>query len=81
MKVAELDMTNSSHQCPSGLRCTDSGKRRCGINSNSDICSLVTFPIKSSGYSKVCGKIIAYQVSTTDNRNPGINGSYVDAWC
>ena len=85
MKVAGLDMTNSSHQCPSGLRQrTDSGKRRCGINSNSGICSSVTFPIKSSGYSKVCGKIIAYQVGSTDgfstygNRNTGINGNYVD---
>ena len=33
MRVAELDMTNSSHQCPSSLRQrTDSGKRTCGIN-------------------------------------------------
>ena len=85
LRVVELDMMNSSHQCPSGLRQrTDSGKRRCAINSNSDTCSSVTFPIKSSGYSKVCGKIIAYQVgstdgfSTYDNRNPGINGNYVD---
>ena len=86
MRVAELDMTNSSHQCPSGLRQrTDSGKRSCGIiNSNSGTCSSVTFPIKSLGYSKVCGKIIAYQVGSTDgfaafgNRNPGINGNYVD---
>ena len=85
LRVVELDMTNSSHQCPSGLRQrTDSGKRMCAINSNSGTCSSVTFRIESSGYSKVCGKIIAYQVSTTDgfstydNRNPGINGNYVD---
>ena len=85
LRVAELDMTNSSHQCPSGLRQrTYSGKRTCGVNSNSGICSSVTFPIKSSGYSKVCGKIIAYQVGSTDgfadygNRNTGINGNYVD---
>ena len=44
MRVTKLDMTNSSHQCPSCLRQrTDSGKRSCGIiNSNSGTCSSVT---------------------------------------
>ena len=43
MRVAYLDTTNSSHQCPSGLRQrTDGNKRTCGINSNSAGCSSVT---------------------------------------
>ena len=82
MRVAELDMTNSSHQCPSDLRQrTDLGKHSCGINSNSGTCSSVTFPINSSGYSKVCGKIIAYQVGSTDGfaaNGDSIDSIYVD---
>ena len=80
MRVAELDMTNSSHQCPSGfiLR-TDSNRRTCGISPRSG-CSSVTFSGLGLQYSRVCGKIKAYQVGTTDSfdgeRN--IDGRYVD---
>ncbi len=55
MKVAELDMTNSSYQCPSGFReRTFSGIRTCGINSDSPSCSSVTFSSAALEYSKVC---------------------------
>ena len=82
MRVAELDMTNSSHQCPSGLRQrTDSGQRTCVNYLNSAGCSSVTFPMISE-YSKVCGKIIAYQVGSTDSFYNGMGLSidtfYVD---
>ena len=67
MRVAYLDMTNSSHQCPSGLRQrTDSNKRTCVKNSDPAGCSSVTFSTATSGYSKVCGRVIAYQVYSTD---------------
>ena len=68
MRVAGLDMTNSTHQCPSGLRQRiDSGKRTCRIDSTSvDICSSVVFPINDLRYSQVCGKIIAYQFASPD---------------
>ena len=86
-RVYELDMRNSNNQCPSSLKYrTDSGKRTCGINSNSGICSSVIFPAKmSTGYSKVCGKITAYQVGSPDTfgnharpANAGLNNNYVD---
>ena len=81
MRVAELDMTNSSHQCPSGyiLR-TDSNRRTCGISPSLG-CSSVTFSGLGLQYSRVCGKIMAYQVGTTDSFFPGvenIDGRYVD---
>ena len=46
MRVAELDMTGSSQQCPSGLRLrTDSNVRSCGIISSpgcsSQLCCLI----------------------------------------
>ena len=72
MRVAELDMTNSSLQCPSGfiLR-TDSNRRTCGISPRSG-CSSVTFSGLGLQYSRVCGKIKAYQVGTTDSFGPGV---------
>ena len=82
MRVAELDMTNSSHQCPGGLReSTDSNKRTCVRDSDSPGCSSVTFSSATLQYSRVCGKIIGYQYGTTDAFNTGtddINEHYVD---
>ena len=64
-RVAELDMTNSSHQCPSSLQQrTDSNKRTCGIPSIG--CFSVTFSTATLEYSKVCGKITAYQYGLPD---------------
>ena len=85
MRVAELDMTNSSHHCPSGLRqATFSGKRTCGITSDSPSCSSVSYDMNTLGYSKVCGRIRGYQIGSTDafaffpRSNPSINDYYVD---
>ena len=79
-RVAELDMTNSSHQCPSGLRQrADSNLRTCVRDSDSPGCSSVTFSSATLEYSRVCGKIIGYQVGTTDAFGPNdINTYYVD---
>ena len=81
MKVAELDMTNSNTQCPSGLRQrNDSNISTCTQNSNSKGCSSVTL-FTSHHYSRVCGKIKAYQFGDTDafGINPDdIESYYVD---
>ena len=67
MRVGELDMTNSSTQCPSGLKQrTDSNIRTCARNSTSSGCSSVTLFTSNIHYSRVCGKIKAYQFSSTD---------------
>ena len=56
MSIAELDMTNSSIQCPSGLRQrTDSNIRTCTRNSNSGRCSSVTLFTSNIYYSIVYG--------------------------
>ena len=82
MRVAELDMTNSSTQCPSGLRQrTDSNIRTCARNSNSGGCSSVTLYTSNIHYSRVCGKIKAYQFGSTNafGFNPDhIESYYVD---
>ena len=80
MRVADLDMTNSSHQCPRDFQQrTDAGRRTC-IPVISVGCSSVNFSA-AEGYSRVCGKIIAYQVGNLftfgSHRHPTID-SYID---
>ena len=80
MRVAELDMTNSSHQCPSGLmeHIYSSGNRTCRIDSTSvAICSSVVFPINDLRYSQVCGKIMAYQFASPDGFGGGSRGNAI----
>ncbi len=83
MKVAELDMTDISNQCPSTLtQRIDSNRRTCAINSSSASCSHVNYSIDAIEYSKVCGKIMAYQFGSTDAfyrlSNRSIDSNYVD---
>ena len=85
MRVAELDMTNSSQQCPSGLReRVDNNTRTCGIHSDLATCSTFMIPIHSLNYSSVCGRVRAYQVGSTDTFFDGlrtglsIDDNYVD---
>ena len=77
-RVAELDMTNSSHQCPSVLQQRyDSNKRTCGISTTG--CFRVTFSTATLEYSKVCGKITAYQYGIPDAFfSAGEDGTGVD---
>ena len=87
-RVAELDMTNGSQQCPSALRQrNDNNIRTCGIDPSRD-CSSLTFSTDSLGYSKVCGKVRAYQVGHPESfsdlgtgsihRSNNINTNYLD---
>jgi dynein heavy chain len=69
MRVAELDMTDSSHQCPSNLRQrNDSNIRTCVRIEETGGCSSVEDLINSNGieYSEVCGRIIGYQFGSPE---------------
>ena len=59
MKVADIDMTNTSQQCPSGMNLISSPKRLCDITSNG--CVSNNFTVHGVEYSHMCGRIIAYQ--------------------
>ncbi len=64
MRVANLDMKYNSNRCPSTLtQRIDSNKRTCGINAS---CAQVNYSIDIIEHSKVCGKIKAYQVGSTE---------------
>ena len=83
MRVANLNMTDTNQQCPSGFRLITSPKRTCGTPGSS--CVSTTFPLNGVKYSKVCGKIIAYQYGNPDafspyysNRGFTVDDQYVD---
>ena len=84
MRVANLDMTNPTHHCPTALRKIDTPKRTCG-RPGSGNCYSTTYSVDGISYSRVCGKIKAYQYSTPDafhsyytNRARTIDDVYVD---
>ena len=76
--MANIDMTNISQNCPSGLSLISSPKRVCDITSTG--CVSTEFDVHGVQYSHVCGRVIAYQ-----NRAPfafhyqsrGIDADYV----
>jgi hypothetical protein len=87
MRVAELDMRNSSHRCPSGLQFSmiSFSKRICRINSVPAACSPTIAYSTVLEYSKVCGRIRAFPVGHLDGfqsyalaRVSTIDDNYVD---
>ena len=84
MRVASVDMTDSSNSCPSGLRTLTEPRRLCAKNINGAGCSSAVLPVEGVQYSRVCGKIIGYQQKTPDAFVPyhrgqrTIDSRYVD---
>ena len=65
-RVVNLDMTDCHTTCPSGWNMTGYSKRTCGRNSTGiRTCSSATFPVSGGEYSRVCGRIKAYQWGDT----------------
>ncbi len=84
-KVAFIDMTNTSQNCPQGLILTGYSKRSCSAaHTSNDDCSSVTFPVGGGQYSRVCGRAKAYHYGGLFSFfgyylfSRGINGYYVD---
>ena len=84
-RVVYLDVTDPSTTCPSGWKLTGHSKRTCGrATDGTNTCDSVTFPVTGGEYSRVCGRIRAYQYATTDGFwhqgqvTNNINGAYVD---
>ena len=79
-RIAYLNMTDSSQQCPSAWREYNTQFRACGrpVSSVASHPSQI-FPI-SRLYSKVCGRVIGIQVASPDAFHPlrDINGGYMD---
>ena len=82
VRVGYLDMTDSSHRCPSGfMEHKDSNIRTCRRTDTSAGCGSVMMDVPYQ-YSRVCGRVRAYQVGTTnafkDRSSARINSAYVD---
>ena len=78
MRVANIDMTNTSQHCPSGLSLTSSPKRVCDITSTG--CVSNDFDIHEVQYSHICGRVIGYQKSLPAAflyHSRGIDADYV----
>ena len=66
-RVVYLDMTDLNTNCPSGWQLTRHSKRTCGrVSTGTLTCDSVTFPVSGGDYTRVCGRIKAYQYSVTD---------------
>ena len=68
-RVVYLNMTDPDTDCPTGWREITSPKRRCGKVTTDDVylnCDSVFFPVTGGHYTRVCGRIIAYQHSWPD---------------
>ena len=86
-RLAYLDMTDATQNCPSGFRLYQSGGvRACGRPANdSGSCASVQFPSNGISYTKVCGRVVGYQFASPDaihlslgsNQN-NLNSEYVD---
>ena len=79
-RIAFLNMTNPSQQCPSAWReYNTSGVRACGrAPSTKGSCSSVTYMAENTVYSRVCGQVIGYQVGSPDAFGPGLNPNNTD---
>ena len=86
MRVAHIDMTDSRHTCPQGLRYIEHLSKRMCTHSKSvgaRGCSSITFPQHGLPYTKVCGRARGYQFGNTqsfkgyDNYRQSLEGHYV----
>ncbi len=70
MRVADIDMTDPNQQCPTGFRLRLGTPRLCEMTRSSGGCTSVIFPTHSMRYSRVCGRIKAYQYGSPDAFQP-----------
>ena len=88
-RLAYLNMSDSTVNCPFGFRLYQSGGvRACGRPvTSSGSCVSVQFPSNGISYSQVCGRVTGYQYYTTDavdnyfapnSSHNNLNAEYVD---
>ena len=85
MRIANLDMTDPSQSCPSGLGLVSTPKRTCGRSVSAPGCSSAFFSTQGVSYRQVCGRVIGYQFSSPNaffayqyDQKITINDYYVD---
>ena len=82
-RLAYLNMTDSTVDCPPGFKLYESGDvRACGRSSdNAPGCQSIKFPSNGISYSEVCGRVVGYQYGSPDalhTATNNIDSYYVD---
>ena len=85
-RVAYLDMTDPGSVCPTNWTLHTSPVRGCGqTQTASYTCDSAFFSVSGQSYSRVCGRILAYQAGLTDSfyvsafaGRTSIDSAYVD---
>ena len=83
MRVANLDMTDPTQQCPDGFKLinrTEPPLRTCGRPDGTYGCVSTTFKAHGIKYSRVCGQIVGYQIGSPSGfryQSEGIDSHYV----
>uniref|UniRef100_A0A1X7UKC8 Uncharacterized protein n=1 Tax=Amphimedon queenslandica TaxID=400682 RepID=A0A1X7UKC8_AMPQE len=71
-RLAYLDMSDATQNCPSGFRLYQSGGvRACGKPSRGSGCVSVQFPSNGISYSQICGRVTGYLFGSIDALNTG----------
>ncbi len=81
-RLAYLDMTDSTVACPPGFKIYEvNGVRACGRPDAYGSCVSIEFPSNGISYSEVCGRVVGYQLGSTDalhTSSTNIDSPYVD---
>ena len=78
-RVAYLNMSEPSQQCPSVWREYTTPHKVCGRRSSTGSCEGVNYTTGSEQYDQVCGRIIGYQIGSPDTfTRQSINSYYMD---
>ena len=83
MKIADLDMTDPTQECPDGFKLinrTEPPLRTCGRPDGTTGCVSTTFSVHGTQYSRVCGRIVGYQIGSPSGFQTGsssINSHYM----
>ena len=75
-RLAHIDMTDQTEDCPGGLRLYDvKGVRACGRRVNKQgSCDSIKYPSNGVQYNQVCGRARGYQYGTPDAVDPKLGG-------
>ena len=79
-RIAYLDTTDTSQQCPSAWRLITTPRRTCGRSTNAASCESAIFQSNGIQYSHICGRVIGYQHLSPDafEHSTNIDSHYLD---
>ena len=75
-RIAHLNMSDPTQQCPPNWNLTMIPVRGCGRSSDNAACDSTTFPSNGRSYSRVCGRVNAYQSGSPNAFSPSVQGSF-----